>query len=111
MYSVTINYYKNLPANVDNATFFSENVEFSEEFDEFLEDMIVSDSELNLQRVRVKVLYCIISSMRSMKAGNNELFVFRCLNYPYVMWHRITVTGDSLLVEFEEIETATTCYV
>lgn len=111
MYSVTINYYKNLPANVDNATFFSENVEFSEEFDEFLEDMIVSDSELDLQSVRAEVLRAIVKSMRSMKTGDNELFIFRCSNYPCAMWHRITVTGDSLLVEFEEIETATTCYV
>lgn len=48
MYTITISHYKNLRENVDNATFFSENVEFSENFNEFLEDVIVSDSELDL---------------------------------------------------------------
>lgn len=50
--------------NVDNATFFSENVEFSKNFNEFLEDVIVSDSELDLQSVRVEVLRAIVKSMR-----------------------------------------------
>lgn len=111
MYTVIINYYRNLPANVDNDVFFSENVEFSEDFDEFLEDAIVSDSELDLQHVRVEVLRAIVKTMRSMKTGDSEIFMFCCRNYPCVMWHRATVIGDSLLVEFEVIEPVTRCYV
>lgn len=97
MYTITINNYTKFRKYAKDGAILHESVEFCEEFDRFLDECIVPESNFDLSAVRSAIIRSIIPYLRNYDI--DEMFVLCIGGGAIPMLIRTTATDDSVLIE------------